>query len=121
MSRSLSRLRCQHLIGNRRTGADNFSGDGAGADLLALESVSINIPSFIQGRLEYVSGTALSGLGRAQLVLTHRFWDSAIERFRSILFIGMNPVFWLACLRQKPLVPQHLRCFKRANQGDSIE
>jgi hypothetical protein len=26
---------------------------------------------------------------------THRLWDSAIVRFRSIVFIGMHPVFWL--------------------------
>jgi hypothetical protein len=27
--------------------------------------------------------------------LTHRLWNSAIEHFRSIVFIGIHPAFWL--------------------------
>jgi hypothetical protein len=27
---------------------------------------------------------------------THSLWNSAIQRFRSVVFIGMHPAFWLA-------------------------
>jgi hypothetical protein len=71
-----------------------------------------------------IPGFLLAGLGCASVCAcfsTHRLWNSAIEHFRSIGFIGMHPALRLPFWDRNKRVSEHFRCFKRANQGDRVE
>jgi len=73
--------------------------------------------------LPKVACVSLGGLGgtSTDLFLNPQLVEQCYSAFSLCCFHWDASSILASLLGQKPRVPEHLRCFKRANQGDSVE